>query len=163
MSTITIRAIEPRDNAAIAKIIRDALLEHGAARPGTVYFDESTDRLSEVFQTPKSAYWVAEQDGILLGGAGIYPTDGLGEHTCELVKMYLKPEARGSGLGKALMDKCIEQAIKNGYDQLYLETLPGLPQAIKLYERTGFEKLSAPLGQSGHYGCGMWMLKQLKA
>ena len=46
---MTIRKIQADDNAAIAKIIRDSLLEFGAAKPGTVYFDKSTDHLSEVF------------------------------------------------------------------------------------------------------------------
>lgn len=161
MQPVTIRPITAADNAAIAKVIRTTLEEYGAARPGTVYFDETTDRLSQLFTLPGSIYYVAEQNGIVLGGAGIYPTDALPKTTCELVKMYLQSNARGTGLGKQLMDACINFAASNGYSQIYLETMPELNRAIKLYEKTGFERLNAPLGLSGHFGCGIWMLKSL--
>jgi len=161
-SKINIRTITPCDNAAIAHIIRATLLEYGAARPGTVYYDEATDRLSEVFEKDRSIYYIAELDGVVVGGAGIYPTDGLGDTTCELVKMYLLPSARGIGLGKKLMNKCIDQAREAGYGQIYLETMPELKQAIGLYESMGFERLLAPLGSSGHYGCGIWMVQKIQ-
>lgn len=156
-----IREIESKDNAAIAHVIRDTLMEFGVARPGTVYYDEETDRLSEIFNVPRGTYFIAEQDGGVIGGAGIYPTDGLGETTCELVKMYLLPTARGKGIGKALMNKCIDFAKTNGYKQIYLETMPELSNAITLYEKFDFKTLGGPLGQSGHFGCGIWMLKTL--
>ena len=159
---ITIRPILPSDNAAIAHIVRTTLLEFGAARPGTVYYDESTDRLSEVFSTPGSIYYAADHQGAILGGAGIYPTDGLPSDTCELVKMYLQPDARGMGLGEKLMSECIDFAIGYGYKQIYLETMPELKQAIGLYEKVGFSRLSAPLGSSGHFGCGIWMQKKIQ-
>ena len=158
-SKILLRPITPADNIAIAKVIRDSLMEFGAARPGTVYYDESTDRLSEVFDIDHGIYFIAERDGILLGGAGIYPTDGLGDDTCELVKMYLLPEARGIGIGKLLMQQCIDFAIQVGYKRIYLETLPELTLAIGLYEAVGFRRLSAPLGASGHFGCDIWMMR----
>jgi putative acetyltransferase len=126
-----------------------------------VYYDEATDRLSEVFDVPRGVYYIAEEDGIMLGGAGIYPTDGLGEETCELVKMYLLPAARGKGIGKTLMNACIEFAIGNGYNQVYLETMPELSNAIHLYEKFDFKRLPAPMGNTGHTGCGIWMIKAL--
>ena len=162
MANINLRPISSSDNVAIAHIIRSTLSEFGAARPGTVYYDESTDRLSEIFNRAGSIYYIAEQDGIVVGGAGIYPTDGLGDTTCELVKMYLLPSARGIGLGKMLMNKCIDFARESGYIEIYLETMPELSQAIGLYEKVGFERLSAPLGSSGHFGCGICMLKKIQ-
>lgn len=162
MSEIQIRNIESGDNASVAQIIRATLLEFGAARPGTVYYDEATDRLNEVFDVPRGVYFIAEKNGTTLGGAGIYPTAGLGDTTCELVKMYLLPLARGMGIGKLLMNKCIDFAIANRYERIYLETMPELSNAIILYEKFGFKRLPAPLGQSGHFGCGIWMLKDLK-
>ena len=98
LDTILIRRIEPGDNKAIAKIIRSSLAEFGANKPGTVYYDETTDHLYELFQQQGSVYLIAEADGIILGGAGIFPSNGLPEGTCELVKMYLIPQARGFGL-----------------------------------------------------------------
>lgn len=158
---VKIRPIQEPDNAAIAKIIRDSLEEFGAARPGTVYYDVTTDALYQLFQQKGAAYFVAEQHGALVGGGGIYPTDGLPKGTCELVKMYLKPESRGIGLGKQLIQKNLDVAAASGYTQIYLETMPELKEALKVYEKFGFHYLKQPLGNSGHHGCSLWMLKEL--
>ena len=162
-SEITIRPIEQKDNAALANIIRSTLKEFGANHPGTVYYDESTDRLSTLFNVKGSAYFVAEQNGLILGGAGIYPTTGLPDDTCELVKMYLLPQARGKGLGITLLNKCMDFACTNGYQNIYLESMPELATAVKLYEKMGFRRLTSPMGQTGHHGCGIWMILNLEA
>lgn len=162
MEGVTIRPIEPGDNAAMAKIIRSSLEEFGAARPGTVYYDDSTDHLFELFlSTPKSAYYVAVKEGVLVGGAGIFPTEGLPDDTCELVKMYLSPAARGSGLGRFMIDQCLRKAKDNGFRSVYLETMPELKKAVSVYEKFGFTYLKGPMGNSGHNGCDIWMLKTL--
>ncbi len=160
-SDLKIRTIQPSNNGQLAIIIRNTLAEFGANRPGTVYFDSSTDALSELFLMPRSAYFVAESEGKILGGGGIFPTEGLPEVTCELVKMYLLPEARGIGLGRTLIEHCLQTARDNGFQQVYLETLTELHLALKIYEKFGFEYLPAPLGNTKHFGCGLWMLKKL--
>lgn len=157
----TIRPIQKSDDAELGKLIKTVLTEFKANKPGTAYFDESTDHLSTVFEHPKSAYWVLEEDGKIIGGGGIFPTANLPEATCELVKLYLYPEARGKGLGKALMDKCFESAKQLGYENIYLESMPELNQAVSMYERMGFEHQCSPLGNSGHFGCDIWMIKKL--
>ena len=161
INNITIRPIQPSDNPDLALIVRNTLAEFGAANPGTVYFDSTTDSLFELFQVPNAAYFVAEADGKILGGGGIYPTEGLPEGTCELVKMYLLPEGRGIGLGRTLIEKCLETAKENGFQQVYLETLDELHLALKIYAKFGFEYLCIPLGNTKHFGCGLWMLKKL--
>lgn len=159
---IQVRTIRQKDNAALAKIIRDTLAEFGADKPGTVYYDPTTDHLFEVFNsTPRSIYFIAEQNGEMLGGAGIYPTEALPEGTCELVKMYLRPQARGLGLGRALIQRCLDAAKEMGYTQVYLESMPELKKALSVYEKFGFEYLNGPMGNSGHTGCDLWMLKRL--
>lgn len=158
---MNIRLIKLKDNAALATIVRNCLEEHDSALPGTVYFDPTTDHLHELFQHPKSVYLVAELDGKVLGGCGIYPTDGLEEDTAELVKMYLLPEVRGIGLGNMLIDDCLERAKKLGFKKIYIESLPKLSKAIALYERKGWQHIDAPLGNSSHTGCNVWMLKTL--
>ena len=159
---IIIRAIEPRDNVAIANIIRRSLEEFGANHPGTVYYDDSTDHLFELFQsTPFSAYFIAEKDGQVLGGAGVFPTEGLPQGTCELVKMYLSPAARGLGLGRLMISRCMEVAVGKGFHSIYLETMPELKKAVSVYEKFGFEYLKAPMGNSGHTGCDIWMIRKL--
>lgn len=158
---IEIRALRKEDNTRLAKIVRDTLAEFGANHPNTVYYDPTTDSLFEMFQTHGSKYFLAELDGEMVGGGGIYPTDGLPQDTCELVKMYLLPQARGLGLGRKLIEKCIEAANDLGYKNIYLETMPELKQALYVYEKFGFKFLKGPMGNSGHTGCSMWMLKEL--
>lgn len=159
---ITIRKIEPSDNQTIATIIRSALKEFGADKPGTVYYDESTDHLFELFDQEKMGfYYVVVLHNQVLGGAGIYPTEGLPQGVCELVKMYLLKNARGLGLGKMLIEKCMETAVELGYTKMYLETLPELKNAVHLYEEMGFERLKNPLGNSGHTSCDIWMLRDI--
>lgn len=160
-ASVTIRTIQPQDNLALARIVRTTLDEFGANKPGTVYYDPMTDALFELFQKLGSVYFVAEKDGTVLGGGGIYPSDGLPQDTCELVKMYLVPEVRGIGLGKLLIQKCFDFARSFGYRQVYIETMPELKQALKIYEKFGFEYIPHPIGNTGHFGCDLWMLKKL--
>lgn len=159
-----IRPIQPSDNPALAKIIRDTLTEFDANHPGTVYYDATTDALFELFQRPLSAYYVAESDnGKIVGGGGIYPTEGLPDDTCELVKMYLLPETRGKGLGGSIIEKCLQTAKELGFKRIYIESMPELKLALKVYERFGFSYLNAPMGNGGHFGCKLWMIKELNS
>lgn len=161
VQTITIRTIEPGDNLAMAAIVRNTLAEFGLDKPGTVYYDNSTDHLYELFRKERSVYYVALQNNRPVGGAGIYPSDGLPGTTCELVKMYLVPEARGMGLGRTLIEKSLAFAAAAGYEQAYLETMPELQQAASVYSKFGFTHLDNPMGNTGHNFCKVWMLKKL--
>lgn len=160
-SSFQIALINKSDNREMARIIRSSLKEFNANKPGTVYFDESTDNLSQIFTKPRSAYFVIHDRGQVAGGAGIYPTEGLSSDTCELVKMYLDTSFRKKGYGSILMHSCLEKAKEFGYKKVYLETMPELKEAISFYQRTGFEFLQKPLGNSGHTGCDIWMQKVL--
>ncbi len=161
MKNICIRPIKPEDNIDIAGIIRQTLTEFGANKPGTVYFDPTTDNLFHLFLKHNAAYFVAEYNGKVVGGSGIFPTSGLPPGCCELVKLYLISEMRGKSIGWNLMEHCFQKAIEFGFTSMYLETMPELRMAIGLYEKTGFSYLSGPLGNSGHYGCDLWMIKDL--
>lgn len=156
-----IRKITPADNSQIANIIRNSLKEFNAAKPGTVYFDETTDNLSEVFKAKRSAYYVIEINHVIAGGGGFYPTEGLPENVCELVKMYISKKFRGKGWGNILLQKCMEEAKKQGYHKMYLESMPELVKAISMYTKIGFNHIPAPLGNSGHTGCDVWMMRDL--
>ena len=163
MNVENIRFIAPEDNETIAKVIRSILEEHKMNKPGTVYTDPATDHLYELFRTPGSLYRILELDGKISGGCGIYPTKGLPKGCVELVKLYLLPELRGKGLGRKLLNLCAEDAIKMGYNSLYLESMPELNSAVGLYESVGYKKLDEPMGDSGHFACNLWMLKKLDA
>ena len=161
MDPIAIRSILPADNAAIASIIRGALTEFGAARPGTAYYDKATDNMYASFQQPGSHYYVGLLNGRIAGGGGIYPSPGLPENVCEMVKTYLDATARGKGLGRQLIESSLGFAREYGYRQVYIETMPELKKAMSIYEKYGFRYLDGPMGNTGHYGCSVWMLKEL--
>lgn len=155
------RLINETDNKELADLIRSVFREFGIDRPGTVYFDPSTDNLYELFRTEGSVYWIAEENGKMTGGCGVFPTPDLPEGCAELVKFYLLAPWRGKGIGRTLMEKCFESAKKYGYRQLYLESLPELEKAVSMYIKAGFRFINHSLGNSGHFGCNIWMIKDL--
>ena len=159
--SITYRKIEKRDNEILSALIKKVFEEFGIDIPGTVYTDPTTDALYELFRKPGSVYWIAEENNVILGGCGIYPTDGLPEGYAELVKLYLSADSRGKGTGNALMQKSIVSAKEMGYRFLYLESFPDLNKAVSLYERNGFAMLDKAVGNSGHYACTIWMERKL--
>jgi putative acetyltransferase len=158
---VTLRIIEERDNKEIAELIRTVFREFKIDKPGTVYYDSTTDNLYGLFQKPYSIYWIAEEEGKILGGCGIFATPDLPDGCAELVKFYLASDQRGKGIGRMLMEKCFESAKMFGYKQLYLESMPELQKAISVYEKAEFRFIPGPLGNSGHFGCNIWMLKDL--
>src|SRR5689334_7668353 len=139
LNNVQIRPIQLEDNTGIAQVIRTTLEEFGANKPGTVYFDNSTDHLFELFQAPGAIYHIAILDGEVVGGGGIYPTEGLPSDMCELVKMYVLKKVRGIGLGRALIQKSLDYAKEAGYKKVYLETMPELQQALATYQKFGFQ------------------------
>lgn len=161
MNSFKIREIEPRDNSEIAAVIREVLVEMGVPKIGTAYEDKSLDDMHSTYQNKNERYFVVEEDGKLIGGCGIAPLLQADESICELQKMYFLPVARGRGIGGEMMKKCLDFARAAGYKQCYLETLPYMEDARKLYARTGFRSLDKPMGDTGHYNCTMWMLLDL--
>ncbi len=160
-NSLDLRLIKEVDNAAIATVIRSVLREHGVDRPGTVYTDKATDELYYHFLDEHASYWIAELNGKIVGGCGVFPTSGLPAGCVELVKLYVLNEARGNGIGAKLMNKSIEFARENGFNQVYLETMPELDNAVNLYKKLGFKMINERLGDSGHFACKIWMVKDL--
>lgn len=159
-NNIVIREIKAEDDAQVAAVIRDVLIEFGVPKVGTAYEDVALDCMTKTYSTPKMVYYVLDDNGKVIGGAGIAPLEGEAD-VCELQKMYFLPEARGTGLGSAMMTKCLEKAKELGFKKCYLETLPYMKAATKLYGKVGFETLEAPMGNTGHYSCNVWMIKEL--
>ncbi len=156
-----IRPIQPEDDAQIATVIREVLIAHNVPKVGTAYADPQLDCMFETYNGPRSAYFVVEQDGKILGGAGIAQLQNESDEICELQKMYFLPEARGRGLGSAMMDKCLSAARKIGFEKCYLETMPYMEAAQKLYKKSGFDYIEAPMGNTGHNACPVWMIRRL--
>ncbi|MFN5417294.1 MAG: GNAT family N-acetyltransferase [Flavobacteriia bacterium] len=161
MKDIIYRKIAPNDNVKLAHLLRSVLKEFGVDQPGTVFTDPTTDSLYEVFLNPQSAYWVACDGEEIVGGCGLYPTEALPEGCIELVKFYVATSHRGLGIGKKLMQMCLDEAKKQNYSSVYLESLPELDKAVGMYEQAGFKHIPERLGESGHFACDILMLKEL--
>lgn len=161
MSAIRFRPVQPKDNVALAVAIRTVLVEMGAPKVGTAYADTTLDHMYEAYNVPRSAYFVVEKEGTILGGAGIAPLQGGPEYICEFQKMYFLPEARGTGIARKLLAHCMDLALSWGFTQSYIETLPSMLVAQKLYKNFGFTYLEGPMGSTGHTSCSVWMLKHL--
>lgn len=150
-----------QDNPEIAAVIRKVLIEHNVPKVGTAYADPQLDCMFETYNKPMAVYFVVENDGKIVGGAGVSQLENEADAVCELQKMYFLPETRGLGLGTLMMQKCLQSAAAFGYQKCYLETMPYMKAAQKLYQKSGFEYLCAPMGNTGHTSCPVWMIKEL--
>lgn len=157
-----IREIRPEDNAEVAMVVREVLVEMGVPKVGTAYADSALDQMYENYNVPKSAYFVAIENGKIIGCAGIAQLDNYKGNVCELQKMYFLPEARGKGLGKEMMAVCLKSAEAFEFEECYLETMPYMDAAQTLYRKAGFTYIDRPMGDTGHYSCSVWMLKSLR-
>ncbi len=161
MNLPIIRPIEKKDNPEIAKVIRSVLVDYGVPKVGTAYADAALDCMLETYKNDKAAYFVVEENNEVIGGGGIAQLDNYDGNVCELQKMYFLPIARGRGLGAQMIDLCLKEAKKLGYEKCYLETMSYMEAAQKLYKRYGYEYLDGPIGDTGHYSCGVHMILDL--
>jgi len=156
VSVVRIRRIEPEDDAVVEQVLTEVLAEFGATGAGFSDQDEELAAMSAAYEGPAAVYFVADLDGEIVGGAGVGPLPRSDPHVCELRKMYLLPSARGYGIGRSLLETCLDEARHMGYRECYLETLAQMDRARDLYERFGFLPLEAPMGHTGHFGCNRW-------
>ncbi len=162
MSNVKIRLLEPKDDKALASLIRSVLVEMGVPKVGTAYEDESLNRMYDTYNYSGMRYYVVEEKGEIVGGAGIAPLQGeTSDDICELQKMYFLPVTRGKGIGYKMIQTCLSYAKEQGYTKCYLETMPYMQAARKLYQKVGFVSLEKPIGNTGHYSCQAWMIKEL--
>ena len=159
--TFLIRPIEPRDDDAVAAIIRGVMPEFGAGGEGFAIHDAEVGAMCAAYAKPRSAYYVLEVDGKVAGGGGVAPLENGDTDVCELRKMYFLPEARGLGAGRAMITRCLDAARGFGFKRCYLETLTGMDAAQALYRKHGFTPLCAPMGSTGHHGCDRWFIRTL--
>ncbi|PHN92467.1 GNAT family N-acetyltransferase [Maribacter sp. 6B07] len=161
MENVVIREIKKEDNPQVARVIRQVLEDLGVPKVGTAYEDPSLDNMYEHYNKPKATYFVIEENGSILGCAGIAQLDNYNGNICELQKMYFLQEARGKGSGHKMINVCLDKAKEYGFDACYLETMPYMEAAQKLYKKMGFEYIDARMGDTGHYSCPVFMLKTL--
>ena len=153
MQHVSVRKIEEKDNPHMARIIRTVMPEFGASGQGFAIHDKEVDDMFSAYSRARTAYYVCEVNGKIIGGGGIAPLEGGDEDTCELKKMYFLAEARGKGLGSQVLQACLKEARKLGFKVCYLETFNTMTQAMKVYEQHGFNRIPGPMGNTGHFSC----------
>jgi putative acetyltransferase len=156
-----IRELQKQDNQPIAAVIREVFISDNFPKTGTAFADVQLDFMFEANDQARATYFVVENECKIIGGAGVSQLENSTENICELQKMYFLQEARGIGIGSQMIQKCLEKATELGYEKCYLETLPEMVAAQNLYKKMGFEYLYAPMGNTGHTTCPVWMIKNL--
>lgn len=141
------REINKADDIALADIVRRNLKAHGLDIPGTVYFDDNLDHLSDFYLGDKARryYFIAVEDDEVVGGVGLAEFEYF-EDCAELQKLYLTDQVKGKGIGYQLIRMVEEKARELGYRKMYLETHTNLQAAIHIYKKCGYKEIEKPAG-----------------
>ncbi len=103
-------------------------------------FDDEVVAFPAAYLPPHGALIVASRDDILAGSVAMRRLDA---STCEMKRLYVRPDFRGSGIGHALAVAIIAEARDAGYRCMRLDTLPGMHDAQRLYRLLGFREIGA--------------------
>lgn len=144
---VQIRIAKPDDADEIAEIIYEAfapfenLYTPEAFAATTIGAEKILERLAE-----KGAIWAVLKDGKIVGTVSVAP-DG---ERLYIRSMAVLPSDQGSGIGRTLLKTIDDYAIENGFEKLFLYTVPFLHGAIRLYEKNGFVR--SDLETEGFFG-----------
>ena len=143
--TYKIREIQPKDNKALAELIRYNLKNNGLDIKGTVYFDPELNSLSDFYLNSKTrGYFIlADSDDNVVGGIGFAEFPHF-DSCAELQKLYLADCVKGFGLGYALINYVEGKMTEAGFEASYLETHENLKTAIHIYEKSGYSRIDRP-------------------
>jgi putative acetyltransferase len=130
-----IRSVTADDVPAVVHLVAETLAEFGLEFGKGSPTDEELHHLPGSYTDRGGAFWVAIEDGRLLGTAGVFPVSPT---AFELRKMYLRPAARGLGLGRQLLDTAIAWCREHGATHMVLDTMEKMDRAIAFYEAHGF-------------------------
>lgn len=103
-------------------------------------FENELQTLHQVYLPPLGCIILAKEDNQVMGCIALKP---IGEGVCEMKRLYVRPAARGKGLGNQLVEELIDFAQKVGYKTMKLDTIASLKEAIKLYRSKGFVETNA--------------------
>lgn len=148
MTHFIIARAAPCDLADIERLFR----AYAAALPVDLdaqRFIEELARLPGAYAPPRGVLLLARaRDGRPLGCIALRPLDGV---ACEVKRLYVVPETRGLGIGRALIEALTEEARCIGYREMKLDTLPEMIAAVTLYRSLGFT-LIEPYGSHPYPG-----------
>ncbi len=157
-----IRRLQQADVRAVLDIIGSVRREYQLQQRVQAVLEPSDYSLFDIYRRRRSAYFVAVEAGEVVGGAGIAPLTAGDWLTCELQRMYLRPQYRGRHIGRALLHACVDAARLSGFERCYAETISEMTTAIAFYQRQGFGRLATPIGHTGHDHNDCWMMLELR-
>ena len=134
---MNIREVKKTDNFELADLLRKILIEMGVPKKGSAFEDPEIDSIYETYNIPRSKYFIIEEDGVVKGGAGISQLKNEAFEICELQKMYFDSSLRGKGIGSLMIEKCLSFAKESEFKKCYIETMPNMLGAQKLYLKYG--------------------------
>jgi putative acetyltransferase len=103
-------------------------------------FDNELAALPGEYAPPRGRLLLADLDGQLAGCVALHP---LQSEICEMKRLYLRPEFRGKGLGRVLVERVIDEARQVGYKRMRLDTVePVMKDAVAMYRRLGFREIA---------------------
>jgi GNAT superfamily N-acetyltransferase len=148
MRSFTIATVEPGDLADVAALFRAyaATLDVDLSLQG---FERELAELPGAYAPPNGALLLARNANAT--ALGCVALRAIGDGVCEMKRLYVRPDARGMGLGSALVGASIENAAALGYREMKLDTLAQLEDAIALYRRFGFTPIE-PYGDHPYAG-----------
>ena len=137
MTAVTIvEARAPSDVDSVRRLID----EYAASLDVSLCFQDlahELEHLREVYAPPRGELLLARRDGVDLGCVAFRPFD---PDTCEMKRLYVRPEARGRAVGHLLASGAIERACVRGYQRIVLDTLSTMTAARALYRSLGFRE-----------------------
>jgi putative acetyltransferase len=133
--SLEVRTVRVADVAAVIELVATTLAEFGLEFGRGATTDDELRALPDSYAARGGAFWVGCDGDALLGTCGVFP---VAEATFELRKMYLRPAARGRGLGVRLLEVAVAWARDHGGRRLVLDTVESMTRAIAFYEAHGF-------------------------
>ena len=121
---------------------RRLIEEYVASLPVDVSYEHVPEECADLpgdYAPPLGELLLALVDGKPAGCIALRPLD---RETCEMKRVYLRPEWRGRGIGRALAEALIEAARRIGYRRMRLDTIPSLKVAVRLYRSMGFRVIA---------------------
>lgn len=133
--------IAPVSGAEEVETARELFLEYAASLPVELEYQGFSSELAELearYSPPGGALLLAWAGADPTGCVAVRPLHG---RTCEMKRLYVRPAHRGSGLGPLLVRAAIRAARELGYEEMWLDTLPTMTDAHRLYEKLGFREI----------------------
>jgi putative acetyltransferase len=122
---------------------RELFIEYGQSLGFSLCFQNFDKELAGLlgdYAPPKGRLLLANYEGQLAGCVALHPLES---QICEMKRLYLRPQFRGKGLGRALADQIITEARQIGYQRIRLDTVePRMKDAVAMYRKIGFQEIA---------------------